>query len=94
MDIPWAGPKKDPETELVPILMLTARGEPNERIHGLEVGADDYFTKPFSPRELVLRIQALLRRSRSRVRSDVLEVGSFHWTRTNSIFGWRDGGSI
>ena len=42
--------KKDPETELLPILMLTARGEPNERIHGLEVGADDYVTKPFSPR--------------------------------------------
>ena len=44
----------------------------------MEVGADDYVTKQFSPRELVLRIQALLRRSRSRVRSDVLEVGSFH----------------
>lgn len=77
--------KKDPETELVPILMLTARGEPNERIHGLEVGADDYVTKPFSPRELVLRIQALLRRSRSRVRSDVLEVGSFHFNNKFDI---------
>ncbi len=60
--------KKDPETELLPILMLTARGEPSERIHGLEIGADDYVTKPFSPRELVLRIQALLRRSRSKMR--------------------------
>ena len=70
--------KKDPETELLPILMLTARGEPSERIHGLEIGADDYVTKPFSPRELVLRIQALLRRSRSKVGSDVLEVGNFH----------------
>jgi DNA-binding response OmpR family regulator len=70
--------KKDPETELLPILMLTARGEPSERIHGLEIGADDYVTKPFSPRELVLRIQALLRRSRSRVPSEVLEVGNFH----------------
>ena len=70
--------KKDVETELLPILMLTARGEPSERIRGLELGADDYVTKPFSPRELVLRIQALLRRSRSRVQSDVLEVGNFH----------------
>ena len=70
--------KKDPETELLPILMLTARGEPSERIHGLEIGADDYVTKPFSPRELVLRIQALLRRSRSKMRSEVLEVGNFH----------------
>ena len=55
--------KKDPETELVPILMLTARGEPNERIHGLEVGADDYVTKPFSLRELVSRVRAHLRRA-------------------------------
>jgi DNA-binding response OmpR family regulator len=70
--------KKDPETELLPILMLTARGEPSERIHGLEIGADDYVTKPFSPRELVLRIQALLRRSQSKMRSEVLEVGNFH----------------
>ena len=70
--------KKDPETELVPILMLTARGEPSERIHGLEIGADDYVTKPFSPRELVLRIQALLRDRGPKCGADVLEVGSFH----------------
>ena len=50
-------------TEL-PILMLTALGEGEDRIAGLEVGADDYLTKPFSPRELILRIDALLRRSR------------------------------
>jgi DNA-binding response OmpR family regulator len=47
----------------VPILMLTARGEEEDRIIGLEVGADDYVTKPFSPRELVLRVQSLLRRA-------------------------------
>jgi DNA-binding response OmpR family regulator len=47
----------------VPILMLTARGEEEDRIVGLEVGADDYVTKPFSPRELVLRVQSLLRRA-------------------------------
>jgi DNA-binding response OmpR family regulator len=70
--------KKDPETELLPVLMLTARGEPSERVRGLEIGADDYVTKPFSPRELVLRIQALLRRTRSRVPSEVIEVGQFH----------------
>jgi two-component system phosphate regulon response regulator PhoB len=57
---------------------LTARGEPCERVHGFEVGADDYVTKPFSPRELVLRIQALLRRSRSQTQGDVVEVGEFH----------------
>ncbi len=47
----------------LPILMLTARGEPQDRIAGLEAGADDYLPKPFEPRELLLRIQALLRRS-------------------------------
>ncbi len=48
----------------VPILVLTARGEEADRVIGLEVGADDYLTKPFSPRELVARVKALLRRSR------------------------------
>src|ERR1700742_1394109 len=46
----------------VPILMLTAKAAEEDRIHGLELGADDYVTKPFSPRELVLRVQAILRR--------------------------------
>ena len=49
----------------VPILMLTAKSEDRDRIAGLELGADDYVTKPFSPRELVLRVQAILRRGRS-----------------------------
>jgi DNA-binding response OmpR family regulator len=49
----------------VPILMLTAKSEERDRITGLEVGADDYVTKPFSPRELVLRVQAVLRRGRA-----------------------------
>ena len=50
---------------VIPILMLTARSTEADRIRGLELGADDYLTKPFSPRELVLRVQAVLRRSRS-----------------------------
>ena len=49
-------------TGTTPILMLTARSAEEDRIHGLELGADDYVTKPFSPRELVLRVQAILRR--------------------------------
>ena len=49
----------------IPILMLTAKSTEADRIRGLELGADDYLTKPFSPRELVLRVQAVLRRSRS-----------------------------
>jgi two-component system phosphate regulon response regulator PhoB len=52
------------ETANVPVIMLTARGEEADRIRGLETGADDYVTKPFSPRELVARVAALLRRSR------------------------------
>ncbi|MCL2025037.1 MAG: response regulator transcription factor [Coriobacteriia bacterium] len=52
------------KTSSVPIIMLTAKGEVDHRIIGLELGADDYLTKPFSPRELIARIHALLRRSR------------------------------
>jgi two-component system phosphate regulon response regulator OmpR len=52
-------------TDDVPILMLTARGEPKDRIAGLETGVDDYLSKPFEPRELLLRIQSVLRRGRS-----------------------------
>ncbi|GGV35933.1 response regulator transcription factor [Streptomyces spectabilis] len=49
----------------VPVIMLTARGDEDDRILGLEIGADDYVTKPFSPRELVLRVESVLRRSRA-----------------------------
>ena len=55
--------RSDPETETLPIIMLTARGEEVDKILGLEMGADDYITKPFSPRELVARVKAVLRRS-------------------------------
>ena len=53
-----------PDTANVPIIMLTARGEEEDRVRGLETGADDYITKPFSPRELVARVGAVLRRVR------------------------------
>ncbi|MDF2720969.1 MAG: DNA-binding response regulator [Paenibacillus sp.] len=52
------------QTEDVPVIMLTARGEEQDRLMGLTLGADDYLTKPFSPRELVLRVRAILRRVR------------------------------
>jgi two-component system phosphate regulon response regulator PhoB len=55
--------RADPKTRDVPVVMLTARGEEHDRVEGFEVGADDYVTKPFSPRELVLRIKAVLRRA-------------------------------
>lgn len=56
--------RRSPETQNVPIIMLTARGEEEDRVRGLETGADDYVTKPFSPRELVARVGAVLRRVR------------------------------
>ena len=55
--------RRDPALNRLPILMLTARGEEADRVVGLEMGADDYVTKPFSPRELVARVKALLRRA-------------------------------
>jgi two-component system phosphate regulon response regulator PhoB len=69
--------KDDPDTATIPIIMLTAKGQPNDRVFGFELGADDYVPKPFSPKELVLRIQALLRRIRTAAKADILEVGPF-----------------
>ena len=57
------------KTSELPVIMLTARGDPNDRIAGLELGADDYLSKPFEPRELVARIQAVLRRTDPRSES-------------------------
>ena len=56
--------RQNPSTKNIPIIMLTARDEENDRLRGFEVGADDYVTKPFSPRELIARVQAALRRAR------------------------------
>ncbi|RMH16408.1 MAG: response regulator, partial [Gemmatimonadetes bacterium] len=56
--------RRDPATRALPVVVLTARREQEDRIEGLELGADDYVTKPFSPRELVLRVEAILRRVR------------------------------
>ena len=55
--------KTKPDTKHIPIIMLTAKGEEQDRIAGLELGADDYMVKPFSPRELMLRVKAVLKRS-------------------------------
>ncbi len=59
----------------VPIIMLTARGDETDRVVGLELGADDYVAKPFSPRELLARLKAVLRRSRPEVLAEQLRVG-------------------
>ena len=60
------------ETRSVPIIMLTARGEEGDKLHGLDSGADDYITKPFSPSELIARIRAVMRRTRPAVNGEVL----------------------
>src|ERR687892_1317959 len=67
--------RKVRETSRVPIVMLTARGEVTDRIIGLEMGADDYLPKPFEPRELVARIQAVLRRGAAPVSDETLRAG-------------------
>lgn len=67
--------KGDELTKSIPIIMLTARGEEADKVRGLEVGADDYVTKPFSPRELNARIKAVLRRRAPQMTDDPLEVG-------------------
>lgn len=64
--------RRAPETQNVPIIMLTARGEEEDRVRGLETGADDYVTKPFSPRELVARVGAVLRRVRPALAGEAL----------------------
>ena len=67
--------KSDQATRHIPILMLTARAEEVDRIVGLEFGADDYVTKPFSPREVILRIKAILRRATAEETDDRLSAG-------------------
>lgn len=68
-------------TAAIPVIMLTAKAQPEERIAGLELGADDYVAKPFSPRELVLRVQGLLRRQRAPGPGDTLAFGPFELDR-------------
>ena len=65
--------RRQPETRDVPVIMLTARGEEGDKVRGLNSGADDYITKPFSPSELMARVRAVLRRAQPALSADVLE---------------------
>jgi two-component system phosphate regulon response regulator PhoB len=67
--------RRDELTHEIPIIMLTARGEENDRVQGLESGADDYLVKPFSTRELIARIKAVLRRANPYVDTQNIEIG-------------------
>jgi two-component system, OmpR family, phosphate regulon response regulator PhoB len=65
-----------PETQAIPVIMVTAKGDELDRVVGFELGADDYVTKPFSMRELMLRVRVVLRRVRQPSRSETIEIGS------------------
>lgn len=66
--------KRDDLTRQIPIVMLTARGEEEDKVRGLEVGADDYITKPFSPKELIARLKAVMRRVSPTSLEDIIDV--------------------
>jgi len=68
--------KQNSQTAYLPIIILTAKGEEADKIVGLELGADDYVTKPFSPRELVARVKAILRRVQEKPRKKLLKAGT------------------
>lgn len=66
--------KQTPKTRNIPIIMVSARGEEEDRVKGLDTGADDYIAKPFSPREMVARVNAVLRRTRPEELEDEIEI--------------------
>jgi two-component system phosphate regulon response regulator PhoB len=68
--------KNDPATRQIPVIMVTAKGEEVDRVVGFELGADDYVTKPFSVRELILRVRAVLRRGEVSAPTTILRVGT------------------
>lgn len=74
----------------MPILMMTAKGEPQDRIHGFKLGTDDYLVKPFDPVELVLRVKALLRRYR--ISTDkIIKIGNLTLNRDRYLVEYKDG---
>jgi DNA-binding response OmpR family regulator len=82
--------RRDPATAALPIIMLTAKAAEIDRVLGLELGADDYITKPFSPRELVLRIQKLLQRGQAATGSEeTLRFGDLLIDGPRHIVSWR-----
>jgi two-component system, OmpR family, phosphate regulon response regulator PhoB len=82
--------RRDSRSQTIPVIMLTARAQTEDRIVGLEAGADDYLTKPFSPKELMLRVQAVLKRSSSAPGNVELEYGPFRFDK-NSLKFYLDG---
>ncbi len=66
--------KRDEKTAFIPIIMLTAKGTETDKVVGLELGADDYIVKPFSPRELIARVKTVLRRTSPKERVEIIEI--------------------
>lgn len=85
--------RKDTVTRKIPVIMLTARGQTEDKIQGLELGAEDYMTKPFSPKELVLRIKNLLKRSTRKVSGNELVCGPFRFVK-NALHFFLDGEQV
>ena len=82
--------RADPRTKTVPILMLTARGDEPDKVAGLDAGADDYITKPFSTQELLARIRAVLRRRAPEQASDAVRLGDLVLDGTTHRVTYRD----
>ena len=78
--------QRDSRANTIPVLMLTAKSQIDDRIRGLESGVDDYLTKPFSPRELILRVQAILKRNKATPGSVIFSFGPFRFDKNNLLF--------
>lgn len=78
--------KRDARSRDIPVIMLTARAQTEDRIQGLEAGADDYLTKPFSPKELLLRVQAVLKRVDASPGAVTVEYGPFKFDKNDLKF--------
>ncbi len=78
--------KRDTRANCIPVLMLTAKSQLEDRIRGLESGADDYLTKPFSPKELLLRVQSLLKRNQTTPGVLLFSFGPFRFDKNNLTF--------
>ena len=78
--------QRDTRTHSIPVLMLTAKSQTEDRIKGLESGVDDYLTKPFSPKELILRVQAIMKRNRATPGSVIFSFGPFRFDKNNLAF--------
>ncbi|NNC88522.1 MAG: response regulator transcription factor [Akkermansiaceae bacterium] len=85
--------RRDNRTSQTPVIMLTARAQTEDRIQGLEAGADDYLTKPFSPKELVLRVQSVLRRSESAPGAAEFSLGALRFDKNHLKF-YLDGEAV